>query len=141
MAMRAAPQLWLLPAGGGEARVVAALPGGVTAAETASDAAVVVVGGPVLPATAAGTGTGTGASAAEGPGPAGDAELRRERKDAGITAILHESAPVRFWDHDLGPDQPRLFAVDLEAEAGVTGRGPGGQDDDQAERAASSRAP
>jgi dipeptidyl aminopeptidase/acylaminoacyl peptidase len=128
--------LWLLPAGGGEARVVAALPGGITAAETASAAAVVVVGGPVLPAAA--VGNGTGASAAEGPGPAGDAELRQERKDAGITAILHESAPVRFWDHDLGPDQPRLFAVDLEAAAGVTGRDPGGQDNDQAERAASS---
>ncbi len=51
-------------------------------------------------------------------GPAGgnsaadDARLRQEREDAGITAILHESAPVRFWDHDLGPDQLRLFAVD-----------------------------
>ena len=52
--------LWLLPAGGGEARVVAALPGGVTAAETARDAAAVVVGGPVLPAASAGTGTGAG---------------------------------------------------------------------------------
>ncbi len=31
-----------------------------------------------------------------------------------MTAILHESAPVRFWDHDLGPDQLRLFAVDPE---------------------------
>ena len=30
--------LWLLPAAGGEARVVAALPGGVTAAEVARDA-------------------------------------------------------------------------------------------------------
>ena len=37
-----------------------------------------------------------------------------------MTAILHESAPVRFWDHDLGPDQVRLFHVGpdrlLEAE-------------------------
>ena len=49
-----------------------------------------------------------------------DARLRQERKDAGITAILHESAPVRFWDHDLGPDQPRLFALDLDAEDQVT---------------------
>ncbi len=31
-----------------------------------------------------------------------------------MTAILHESAPVRFWDHDLGPDQLRLFAVEPE---------------------------
>ena len=88
--------LWLLPAAGGEARTVAALPGGVTAAEVAKDAGGIVVSSPVLPA--AGNGD--------------DARLRQERKDAGITAILHESAPVRYWDHDLGPDQPRLFAVD-----------------------------
>jgi hypothetical protein len=86
--------LWLLPAAGGEARVVAALPGGVTAAEVARDAGGIVVGAPVLPAA------GNGDSAAE------DARLRQERKDAGITAILHESAPVRFWDHDLGPTSP-----------------------------------
>ena len=93
--------LWLLPAAGGEARVVAALPGGVTAAEVARDAGGIVVSAPVLPAA-------NGNSAED------DARLRRERKDAGITAILHESAPVRFWDHDLGPDQPRLFAVDSD---------------------------
>ena len=38
--------------------------------------------------------------------------MRTERGDAGVTAILHESAPIRYWDHDLGPDQVRLFAVD-----------------------------
>ena len=43
---------------------------------------------------------------------ADDARLRQERSEAGVTAILHESAPVRYWDHDLGPDQLRLFAVD-----------------------------
>src|SRR5437762_1865932 len=35
------------------------------------------------------------------------------------------SAPVRFWDHDLGPDQTRLFAVDpdqvLQTEIGWVG--------------------
>ncbi len=101
--------LWLLPAAGGEARVVAALPGGITAAEVARDAGGIVVGSPVLPA--AGNGE--------------DARLRQERNDAGVTAILHESAPVRFWDHDLGPDQPRLFAVDpdqvQETEIGWAG--------------------
>src|SRR5580704_6250947 len=105
--------LWLLPASGGEARVVAALPGGVTAAEVARDAGGIVIGAPVLP------GAGNGDSAAD------DIRLRQERKDAGITAILHESAPVRFWDHDLGPDQPRLFAVDpdqvLQTEIGWAG--------------------
>ncbi len=105
--------LWLLPAAGGEARVVAAPPGGVTAAEVASDAGGIVISSPVLPAS------GDGNSAED------DARLRQERKDAGITAILHESAPVRYWDHDLGPDQPRLFAVDpgqvQETEIGWAG--------------------
>ena len=93
--------------------MVAALPGGVTAAEVARDAGGIVVSAPVLPAS------GNGDSAED------DARLRQERKDAGITAILHESAPVRFWDHDLGPDQPRLFAVDpdqvQETEIGWAG--------------------
>ena len=121
--------LWLLPAAGGEPRVVAALPGGVTAAEVAADAGGIVVGSPVLPAASDGD----------------DAQLRQERKDAGITAILHESSPVRFWDHDLGPDQPRLFALDpdqvTETEIGWAGpdKEPQVADDtaqDGAERAA-----
>jgi dipeptidyl aminopeptidase/acylaminoacyl peptidase len=97
--------LWLLPATGGEARVVTALPGGVAAAEVARDSGAIVVASPVLPAA-------DGASATDGNSAAADAQLRQERNDAGITAILHESAPVRYWDHDLGPDQLRLFAVD-----------------------------
>ncbi len=123
--------LWLLPAAGGEARVVAALPGGITGAEVARDAGTIVAGAPVLPAA------GNGDSAED------DARLRQERKDAGITAILHESAPVRFWDHDLGPDQPRLFAVDpdqvQETEIGWAGgdKEPALADDPEgAERAA-----
>ena len=91
--------LWLLPTGGGEACVIAALPGGVDAVETAADAAVVVVASPVLSASAA-----------------DDEEKRKERKDAGVTAILHETVPVRYWDHDLGPDDLRLFAVNVADE-------------------------
>jgi dipeptidyl aminopeptidase/acylaminoacyl peptidase len=97
--------LWLLPSGGGEARVIATAPGGVTAAEVARDAGVVVLASPLLPA-AGRDGAADGNSASD------DARLRKERGDAGVTAILHESAPIRFWDHDLGPDQVRLFAVD-----------------------------
>jgi dipeptidyl aminopeptidase/acylaminoacyl peptidase len=106
--------LWLLPPGGGEARIVASLPGGVAAAEVARNAGVIVVSSPVL--ASAGQDADAGAD---------DERLRKERSDAGVTAILHESAPVRFWDHDLGPDQLRLFAVDPErvAEAGQTGPG------------------
>ena len=46
-----------LPPGGGEAKVIAALPGGVTAAEAARDAGTVVLGSPVMPAAGQG-GTG-----------------------------------------------------------------------------------
>src|SRR5271165_5992090 len=143
--------LWLLPAAGGEARTVAALPGGVTAAEVARDAGGIVVSSPVLPAaggreggrppvdstaggrppvdsTAGGREGGrppVDSTAGNGSSAADDARLRQEREDAGITAILHESAPVRYWDHDLGPDQPRLFAVDpdqvQETEIGWAG--------------------
>ncbi len=89
--------LWLLPAGGGEARLVASLPGGVAGVETAAGAAAVIVTGPAL----------SGAAAA-------DAEKRKARKDAGVTAILHDTLPVRYWDHDLGPDDLRLFAATVE---------------------------
>jgi dipeptidyl aminopeptidase/acylaminoacyl peptidase len=106
-----AAALWLLPPGGGEARIVAALPGGVATAEVARNAGTIVVSSPVLPA-AGQNGARDGAAAAEGNAAADDARLRKERSEAGVTAILHESEPVRFWDHDLGPDQLRLFAID-----------------------------
>jgi dipeptidyl aminopeptidase/acylaminoacyl peptidase len=100
--------LWLLPPGGGEARVIAAPPGGVTAAEAARDAGTIVLSSPVLP----------GAE-----GAADDAKLRKERSDVGVTAILHESEPIRFWDHDLGPDQLRLFSVDPDRLREAAGHG------------------
>ncbi len=97
------PALWLLPASGGEARRIAAPPGGVTGIAVArvvntAGAAAVVLASPVLP----------GAS-----GPDEDAKLRKARKDAGVTAILYESGPLRYWDHDLGPDSPRLLATEI----------------------------
>jgi dipeptidyl aminopeptidase/acylaminoacyl peptidase len=95
--------LWLLPAGGGEARIAAALPGGVTSVETAADSDAIVVTSPVLPA--AGEDNSGESTVAD------DERLRKDRKDAGVLAILHESVPVRFWDHDLGPADLRLFAV------------------------------
>ncbi|PZG12974.1 S9 family peptidase [Nonomuraea aridisoli] len=88
------PSLWLLPRAGGEARQVAARPGGIGAVRTAGD--VVVFVSDVL----------DGEEAAE-------ADRRKARKDAGISAILHEGYPVRYWDHDLGPGRPRLFAARL----------------------------
>jgi dipeptidyl aminopeptidase/acylaminoacyl peptidase len=90
------PALWLLPRSGGEARQVAARPGGIGAFRTAGD--VVVFASDVL----------NGEEAAE-------EERRKARKDAGISAILHEGYPVRYWDHDLGPGHTRLFAARLGA--------------------------
>ena len=99
------PALWLLPAGGGEARRVAAPPGGVSQVATAHGAPGLVFMAPTL----------AGAT-----GPEEDASRRQQRKDAGVTAILHEAAPVRFWDHDLGPDEPRLMAA-TAADGGLAG--------------------
>ncbi|KQO65116.1 S9 family peptidase [Curtobacterium sp. Leaf261] len=99
-----ASQLWLLPAAGGEARAVTRLAGGVggvLATALASDT--VVVGADLLPA----------ANATPDRLLERDAELRASRKDASVTAILHETYPVRYWDHDLGPDEPHLLALDL----------------------------
>lgn len=135
--------LWLLPAGGGEARVIASLPGGVAVAEVAARSGAVVVSSPMLPTAgngAAGTSSvdnGTAGNGAVGNGTAGngagdgsaegkdsaadDARLRKARRDAGVSAILHESVPVRYWDHDLGPADLRLFA--LRDDEGSEGSG------------------
>jgi dipeptidyl aminopeptidase/acylaminoacyl peptidase len=98
------PALWQLPAGGGEARRIAAPPGGVAAIAAARASQVAVFSSPEL----------TGADGADD-----DLKRRKARKEAGVTAILHESGPVRFWDHDLGPDTLRL----------QVGEVPGGDDD------------
>ncbi|MFE5307809.1 prolyl oligopeptidase family serine peptidase [Isoptericola sp. NPDC056605] len=90
--------LWLLPVGGGEARVVATAPGGVGGVLAARAADVVSVSAPVLPGAA---------------GLAEDAALRKDRTDRKLSAILHAGYPVRHWDHDLGPDEERRFAGSL----------------------------
>ncbi len=86
--------LWRLPAAGGEAEPVLSRPGGVGQVRCARDTDRTVVSAPVL--------QGAGDEEAH-------AELHRARKDAGVTAILHEGYPVRHWDRDLGPASPRLF--------------------------------
>ncbi|GGS68915.1 alpha/beta fold hydrolase [Nonomuraea spiralis] len=91
------PALWLLPRAGGEARQIAARPGGIGTVRVAGD--VVVFASDVL----------DGDEATE-------EERRKARKDAGISAILHEGYPVRYWDHDLGPARTRLFTGRLGAE-------------------------
>ena len=41
-----------------------------------------------------------------------DKRLRALRKDNKVSAVLHSGYPVRYWDHDLGPDHPHLLDVD-----------------------------
>jgi dipeptidyl aminopeptidase/acylaminoacyl peptidase len=94
----AVAMLWLLPAGGGEARVVATRPGGVDGVRVAADAGTVVLSSGTFPSSATHD---------------DEKDKRKERKDKAVSAILHERAPVRFWDKDLGPDAPRLFAGTL----------------------------
>ncbi|WP_250038360.1 S9 family peptidase [Paractinoplanes maris] len=89
--------LWSQPAGGGDARVVAALPGGIHGVRV-SPTGTLVAGSAMLPAS-----DGTEA----------EQQARKQRKEAGVSAVLHESYPVRYWDHDLGPERPRLFAGTL----------------------------
>ena len=92
-------QLWVLPATGGEARAVTRLLGGVSEiAATASGSDAVVIAANLLPS----------ADSLEA-----DAAVRAERTTKKVTAILHESYPVRYWDHDLGPAEPHLLALDL----------------------------
>ncbi|HET9187947.1 MAG TPA: S9 family peptidase, partial [Acidothermaceae bacterium] len=89
--------LWLLPAAGGEATFVAQAAGDIAGALTAKDAPAAFALANVLP------------------GPAEeDAKRRKARKEAGVSALLHDTMPVRNWDHDLGPDETRLFAVDVD---------------------------
>ena len=38
-----------------------------------------------------------------------DEKRRKARKDAKVGAVLHRRRPVRYWDHDLGPDEVRLL--------------------------------
>ena len=105
------PALWLLPAGGGEARRVAAAPGGVSGIAAARGGGTVVFASPALPGSA---------------GADDDRKRRQARKDAGVTAILHESGALRYWDHDLGPDSPRLQLAEIPGPGTRAAAGPAG---------------
>jgi dipeptidyl aminopeptidase/acylaminoacyl peptidase len=88
--------LWSLPADGGEARLVLRRASGISGVVVARDTGDVAVVVPTMP----------GAADAEA-----DEQRRTARKDAGVSAVLHESYPVRFWDHDLGPAVPHVFWI------------------------------
>ena len=85
-------RVWRLPAGGGEARVLLSVPGGVSGLTTARAAAALVIKAHVLPGT---------------DGLQADAEKAKRRKEAGASGVLFDGYPVRYWDQDLGPRQAR----------------------------------
>jgi dipeptidyl aminopeptidase/acylaminoacyl peptidase len=85
--------LWLLPEAG-EARQVARRGGAVGDVAVARDSGHIAFTASTLP----------GADTVED-----DEKRRQARKDAGVTAILHEGHPVRYWDHDLGPDESHVL--------------------------------
>ncbi|MGA8328598.1 MAG: prolyl oligopeptidase family serine peptidase [Mycobacterium sp.] len=86
--------LWRLPADGGEAVEELSMPGGVSMVRTARDADATLVVAPMFPA----------AHDVDD-----DRRLRALRKDNKVGAVLHTGYPVRFWNKDIGPDEPHLF--------------------------------
>jgi dipeptidyl aminopeptidase/acylaminoacyl peptidase len=93
--------LWLLPAKGGEARLLLAPEGGIDGIAAAADADAIAFGTPLHPA----------ATSLED-----DAARARARKEAGIGAMLFEDYPIRYWDHWLGPRRQRIFAAPLSPD-------------------------
>ncbi len=88
--------LWLLPGGGGEARPLLRAPGGILDVAAARGAEIVVVRALRFPGSV---------------GSAADAELARRRAEAGVTGVLHDAWPLRWWDRELGPRWARLLRL------------------------------
>ena len=88
--------LWLLPAGGGDARLIGNRLGGFDKVRSHGDRLLVAA-----------------SRLATASDEADDDRARKERKDRAVTAILHTSYPVRHWDHDLGPGATHLLTAPL----------------------------
>lgn len=94
--------LWLLPAGGGEARLLLSPRSGVDGLRVAREAGTTVIGAGLSP----------GAADFEA-----DAAWTKARREKAVGAILFETLPIRFWDHYLGPRDHHLFALDPPSRA------------------------
>ena len=93
--------LWHLPAEGGEARLLLAPPAGITGMVVARDSGTVALLAPLHP----------GAADFDA-----DRERQKARKEAGVSAMLYETYPIRYWDHYLGPREARFFVADAPAD-------------------------
>jgi dipeptidyl aminopeptidase/acylaminoacyl peptidase len=92
--------LWILPAEGGEARLLLAPDGGIDGVAVARDADAIAFGAQLHP---------------EAKDLADDAERAKARKEAGVGALLFDSYPIRYWDEWLAPRTRRLFTAALDA--------------------------
>lgn len=92
--------LWRLPADGGEASLLVAPPGGINGLRVARVAGTLAFMAALHPGAA---------------DFAADGDREKARKDAGVSALLFESYPIRYWDHYLGPRDLRLFTTDPTA--------------------------
>jgi dipeptidyl aminopeptidase/acylaminoacyl peptidase len=139
--------VWVLPPAG-EPRVLARTAGGLSGPVVARHAGAVLAAGSRLtgidPQHGAEPGPDLGPDLGPEPGPGpesgpepgperrvdevgdADAQRRKARKDRKVTAILQTGFPIRYWDHELGAESPRLFLVepggqprDLAPDAGV----------------------
>jgi dipeptidyl aminopeptidase/acylaminoacyl peptidase len=96
--------LWMLPAEGGEARLLLAPEGGINGVTVAEAADAIAFGADVHP---------------EAKDLADDAARGKARRDAGVGALLFDSYPIRYWDSWLAPRQRRLFTAampDLDSD-------------------------
>ncbi|HSK23502.1 MAG TPA: S9 family peptidase [Egicoccus sp.] len=99
------PALWALPPDGGEARLVAAPPGGVTAVSVARDSGDVLLTSSIHPGAA---------TFGE------DRDRAKARDEAGVTAQLFDDYPIRYWDHYLGPREPGRWFIPADRLAPAT---------------------
>lgn len=93
--------LWALPADGGEARRLAAPPGGVDALVTGARTTRCLLASRVHP---------------RADDLDEDAERGEARAEAKVSAQLLAHYPLRHWDHWLGPRERALLAVDGEGD-------------------------
>ena len=94
--------LWHLPADGGEARLLVAPPDGVGEIRVARTSGTIAFTAGMHP----------GADDFDA-----DKEREKARKDAGVSALLFERYPIRFWDRYLGPRETRIFAAEPPTDA------------------------
>ena len=92
--------LWCLPAGRGEAFMIAAPAGGIGGIRVAGDSGHVVVAIDAFP---------------DAEHLDDDTARGKARKDAGVQAQLFDRMAIRYWDHYLGPRERRYFVLEPDA--------------------------